>query len=102
MIAGAQDAGFVPVSVCRELCCAAKPGGLVCMSRGHHTDVESQEYTKSLDREIQRMEEEGLWRQVGIHRTNIYMKNPHVDLKKDTEKTPVIPGTVYLYQKCQP
>lgn len=29
MIAGAQDAGFVPVSACRELCCAAKPGMLL-------------------------------------------------------------------------
>ncbi|XP_077950388.1 methyltransferase-like protein 27 [Gasterosteus aculeatus] len=60
IMVGALDPGFAPVSVVRELCQAAKPGGLVCMSRGDHSGPAGREYKKDLEAELQLMEEEDL------------------------------------------
>ncbi|XP_018534323.1 methyltransferase-like protein 27 isoform X2 [Lates calcarifer] len=100
VIAGALDAGFVPVSVVREMCHAAKPGGFVCMVRGDHTGAPADKYKKDLERELQLMEEEGLWSLVGIKRVDRYMEDPHVNPERDdVQDKPYISGTVYLYQK---
>ncbi|XP_059195004.1 methyltransferase-like protein 27 [Centropristis striata] len=98
MVAGALDAGFVPVSVVRELCSAAKPGGLVCMSRGNHRQCSSEEYRKDLERELVLLEEEGLWSPVGVHQVDQYMENT---VKNQQEEGRFISGTVYLYQRSQ-
>uniref|UniRef100_A0A4W6BYU3 Methyltransferase type 11 domain-containing protein n=1 Tax=Lates calcarifer TaxID=8187 RepID=A0A4W6BYU3_LATCA len=100
VIAGALDAGFVPVSVVREMCHAAKPGGLCGMVRGDHTGAPADKYKKDLERELQLMEEEGLWSLVGIKRVDRYMEDPHVNPERDdVQDKPYISGTVYLYQK---
>uniref|UniRef100_A0A4W6DUY3 Methyltransferase domain-containing protein n=1 Tax=Lates calcarifer TaxID=8187 RepID=A0A4W6DUY3_LATCA len=91
---------FVPVSVVREMCHAAKPGGFVCMVRGDHTGAPADKYKKDLERELQLMEEEGLWSLVGIKRVDRYMEDPHVNPERDdVQDKPYISGTVYLYQK---
>ncbi|XP_030013731.1 methyltransferase-like protein 27 [Sphaeramia orbicularis] len=102
IIIGALDPGFVPVSVIRELCNAAKPGGLVCMARGKHTGKPAAEYEEDLHREFQLMEEEGLWNLVGTKHFDRYMENPHVECDGDGEdhqEKQFISGTVYLYRK---
>lgn len=102
IIVGALDAGFVPVSVIRELCNAAKPGGLVCMARGKHTGKLAAEYEEDLHREFQLMEEEGLWSLVGTKHSDRYMENPHLECDGDGEdhqEKEYISGTVYLYRK---
>ncbi|XP_042346700.1 methyltransferase-like protein 27 isoform X1 [Plectropomus leopardus] len=102
IIAGAMDVGFAPVSVVRELCAAAKPGGFICISRGDHTATSSIQYKKELERELQLMEDEGLWTQVGINETDKYMENPHLSIERAEElqqKGRYISGKVYLYKK---
>ncbi|XP_035529043.1 methyltransferase-like protein 27 [Morone saxatilis] len=101
IIVGALDAGFAPVGVVRELCHAAKPGGLVCMARGEHTGTPANQYKKDLERELQLMEEEGLWSPVGIKQTDRYMEDPHLSAEraKDMQEERYISGTVYLYKK---
>ncbi|XP_038547853.1 methyltransferase-like protein 27 [Micropterus salmoides] len=102
IIVGALDAGFVPVSVVRELCRAAKPGGLVCMARGDHTGGPAQRYKQDLERELQLMQEEGLWSLVGLKQTDRYMENPHLNPERDRKQLQeerFISGTVYLYEK---
>ncbi|XP_044062721.1 methyltransferase-like protein 27 [Siniperca chuatsi] len=102
IIVGALDAGFVPVSVVRELCHAAKPGGFVCMARGDHTGTPANKYKEDLERELQLMEEEGLWSPVGLKLTDRYMQDPHLNTerdRKDLQEERYISGTVYLYKK---
>ncbi|KAK5873390.1 hypothetical protein PBY51_018435 [Eleginops maclovinus] len=59
---GALDAGFAPVSVVRDLCHTARPGGMVCMVRGDHRGAASEGYREDLQRELQLMEDKWLWR----------------------------------------
>lgn len=102
IIVGALDAGFAPVSVVRELCHAAKPGGLVCMARGDHRGAPARKYKEDLERELDLMEEEGLWRPVGIKQSDRYMEDPHLNPERqeeDEEEEEFISGTVYLYKK---
>ncbi|XP_076592600.1 methyltransferase-like protein 27 isoform X2 [Chaetodon auriga] len=101
IIVGALDAGFAPVSVVRELCHAAKPGGFVCMARGEHRGAPARQYKEDLERELDLMEEEGLWRPVGIKQSGRYMVDPHLNpgREEDTEEERFIGGTVYLYKK---
>ncbi|XP_075934612.1 methyltransferase-like protein 27 isoform X1 [Anarhichas minor] len=102
IINGALDSGFAPVSVVRELCNAAKPGGFVCMSRGDHTGTAGDEYKKDLERELQLMEEEGLWNPAGLKRADRYMEDPHLSperVKELPKEERYISGTVYLYKK---
>ncbi|XP_023818589.2 methyltransferase-like protein 27 isoform X6 [Oryzias latipes] len=64
MIVGALSLGQVPVAVVRDLCEAAKPGGLICMTTRSNSD--NLEYKTALERELQQMEKEGLWSCVEI------------------------------------
>ncbi|XP_049439799.1 methyltransferase-like protein 27 [Epinephelus fuscoguttatus] len=102
IVAGGMDAGFIPVSVVRQFCDAATPGGFVCISRGDHTATPSIKYRKELERELQLMEDEGLWSPVGVKETDKYMENPHLDAErvKDLQQEErYISGRVYLYKK---
>ncbi|XP_034410324.1 methyltransferase-like protein 27 [Cyclopterus lumpus] len=103
IIVGALDPGFAPVSVVRELCHAAKPGGLVCMSRGDHRGAAGLDYKKDLERELQLMQEEGLWSPVGLKHTDRYMEDPHLNTQRVQELQQdqrFISGTAYLYKKA--
>ncbi|XP_061574577.1 methyltransferase-like protein 27 [Cololabis saira] len=98
ILVGALDVGFAPVSVVRELCQAAKPGGLVCIGRGNHKGVESDRYKTELETELQLMEDEGLWSRVDAREEDGYM----MDVKAETNATPeeaCISGNLYLYRK---
>ncbi|XP_074495158.1 methyltransferase-like protein 27 isoform X2 [Sebastes fasciatus] len=102
IIVGALDVGFAPVSVVRELCAAAKPGGFVCMVRGDHRGTPANDYKKDLERELQLMEEEGLWSPVGLKLSDKYMEDPHLNINrvKDLQKEErYLSGSVYLYKK---
>ncbi|XP_037639584.1 methyltransferase-like protein 27 [Sebastes umbrosus] len=102
IIVGALGPGYVPVSVVRELCDAAKPGGFVCISRCGHRSTPGNEYKKDLERELQLMEEEGLWSPVGLKQTDRYMENPRLspDRVKSLQKEErYLSGSVYLFRK---
>ncbi|KAM3613850.1 uncharacterized protein V6R79_005911 [Siganus canaliculatus] len=86
IIVGALDAGFIPVSVVRELCHASKPGGLVCMARGDHVGEAARKYQEDLERELQLMEEEGLWSLVSTREEPRYMENPQGNPEEQPEQ----------------
>lgn len=72
------------------------------MARGDHTQTPSERYKRELEKELQLMEEGGLWSLVGIKRTERYMENPHLTNEKggkDEQEKQYISGTVYLYKK---
>ncbi|XP_068172627.1 methyltransferase-like protein 27 [Antennarius striatus] len=91
ILAGGLGEGFVPVSVLQELHNAAKPGGLIGLSKGAHSNSEG--YTTDLDRELKRMVEEGLWSLVAAKELDRYMKDPYVNTDKEEER--FIRGTAY-------
>ncbi|XP_020515305.2 methyltransferase-like protein 27 [Labrus bergylta] len=97
ILVGALSPGFIPVSVVRELCHAAKPGGLVCMVRGEHRGAEHDMYQCDLQRELQLMEEEGLWGQLAVQHTDRYMNDTFPD--PDQQGELFLSGTAYLYKK---
>ncbi|XP_037638732.1 methyltransferase-like protein 27 [Sebastes umbrosus] len=102
IIVGALDHGFIPVSIFRELCHAAKPGGVVCMARGEHSSKSGAGYKEDLERELQLMEEEGLWSPVGLKQTDRYMEDPQLSTDRTNElqkEERYIAGRVYLYKK---
>ncbi|KAK1894751.1 Methyltransferase-like protein 27 [Dissostichus eleginoides] len=102
IMVGGLDAGFAPVSVVRELCHTAKPGGFVCMARGDHRGSPSEDYGKDLQRELQLMEDEGLWSPAGHKRTLGYMQDPYLSGERIQDLLPeerFLSGTVFLYQK---
>ncbi|XP_037639626.1 methyltransferase-like protein 27 isoform X1 [Sebastes umbrosus] len=102
IIVGGLDVGFAPVSVVRELCAAAKPGGFVCIARGDHRGTPANEYKKDLERELQLMEEDGLWSPVGLKQTDRYMEDPHLSpeiLKSLQKEERYLSGSFYLYRK---
>ncbi|XP_047455065.1 methyltransferase-like protein 27 [Mugil cephalus] len=94
ILVGALDVDYAPVSVVRELCSASKPGGFICMSRKNHVGKKSEEYKQDLERELQLMEEEGLWSPVGIKQEERYM----MDVTAHSEEK-YVGGNVYLYKK---
>ncbi|KAM8734597.1 methyltransferase-like protein 27 [Acanthopagrus schlegelii] len=101
ILVGALGPGFAPVSVVRELCHASKPGGFICIAKGSHPGAE-EIYKKDLERELQLMEDEGLWSLVGIKPTDRYMENAFVTTEadgKDEQEERYITGNVYLYKK---
>lgn len=72
------------------------------MARGdHHSTSAAINYKKDLERELQLMEEEGLWRLLGIHHLDKYMEDltPDPKTKKDLQEKHYMTGNVYLYQK---
>ncbi|TNN34074.1 Williams-Beuren syndrome chromosomal region 27 protein [Liparis tanakae] len=97
MIVGALRDGFVPVSVVRELCLAAAPGGYVCMSRNGLESESGNQYKVSLEAELQLMEEEGLWSHVTTKEIDQYM----IDVYNcdHVQKDKYVHGTMYLYRK---
>ncbi|KAM9353591.1 methyltransferase-like protein 27 [Symphorus nematophorus] len=101
IIVGALDVGFAPVSVVRELCDAAKPGGFVCMARGDHRGAAAHKYKQDLETELQLMEDEGLWSLCGVQHTDRYMEDPHLNPERveDVQEERYVSGTVYLYKK---
>lgn len=90
MMVGVLHKKYLPVEVVRELCQAAKPGGLVVMTKANYQTNDS--YTEDLLRELGRMEEEGLWKQLEVQVVNKYMMDP-----SHTEGW--VSGTSYIYQK---
>ncbi|XP_030284392.1 methyltransferase-like protein 27 [Sparus aurata] len=102
ILVGALSPGFVPVSVVRELCHATKPGGFICIARGLYPGATEEIYKKDLERELQLMEDKGLWSLVGIKPTDRYIKNVHLTTeadRKDEQEEQYISGNVYLYKK---
>uniref|UniRef100_A0A3P9L4A6 Methyltransferase like 27 n=1 Tax=Oryzias latipes TaxID=8090 RepID=A0A3P9L4A6_ORYLA len=91
MIVGALSVGQVPVAVVRDLCEAAKPGGLICMTTRSNSD--NLEYKTALERELQQMEKEGLWSCVEI--TEVTDWERAVSEQEDG----YISGVVYLFKK---
>ena len=65
------------------------------MARGNYKRAESEEYKRSLERELQLMEEEGLWSPVKTQQVDGYMMDVH--LREETS----ISGTLYLYKKSE-
>ncbi|XP_039662973.1 methyltransferase-like protein 27 isoform X2 [Perca fluviatilis] len=92
MIVGALRDSFVPVSVVRELCYAAKPGGYVCMSRVDPKSESGDKYKVCLEKELQLMEDEGLWTRVISQEMDRYMMDVYLDDQ-------YLYGTMYLYRK---
>ncbi|XP_074539221.1 methyltransferase-like protein 27 [Halichoeres trimaculatus] len=99
-IIGALRPDFVPVSVLRELHQAAKPGGLICMSRVDPKSEAGAEYRRCMERELRLMEEEGLWTPVATAEMDRYMVdvyNQHTQVEGE-EKEQYLSGTIYLYR----
>lgn len=72
------------------------------MARGDHRGTPANKYREDLERELQLMEEEGLWSPVGIKKTDRYMEDPHLSperVKVMQQEERYISGTVYLYKK---
>lgn len=91
VMVGALSVGQVPVAVVRQLCEAARPGGLVCMTTRNNQD--NVEYKKALDQELKQMEEEGIWSCVEV--VNVDEWERAVSEQEDG----YISGTVYVYKK---
>ncbi|XP_037639625.1 methyltransferase-like protein 27 [Sebastes umbrosus] len=98
IIVGALRDGFVPVSVVRELCDAAKPGGYICMSRVDPKSESGNKYKVSMEKELQLMEEEGLWTHVITREMDKYMMDVY-NICKDVHDEQYLNGTMYLYRK---
>ncbi|XP_065143083.1 methyltransferase-like protein 27 isoform X1 [Paramisgurnus dabryanus] len=94
IIVGALSVGQVPLTVIRELCEAAKPGGYVCMTTRGNAD--NREYKGELEQMIRSLEEEKKWSCVTVVEVEEWEKA--VSQKDDG----YIPGAIYLYQKSIP
>ncbi|XP_037639628.1 methyltransferase-like protein 27 isoform X3 [Sebastes umbrosus] len=80
----------------------AQTGGFVCIARGDHRGTPANEYKKDLERELQLMEEDGLWSPVGLKQTDRYMEDPHLSpeiLKSLQKEERYLSGSFYLYRK---
>ncbi|XP_054610451.1 methyltransferase-like protein 27 [Dunckerocampus dactyliophorus] len=91
VIVGALSVGHLHVKVIRELCQAAKQGGLICMTTRGNLDNAS--YKAALEDEIKQMEEEGLWRCVEVKEVKEWER-----AVRENEEG-YIPGCVYLFKK---
>ncbi|CAJ1061266.1 methyltransferase-like protein 27 [Xyrichtys novacula] len=94
VIVGALRHEHIPVSIIRELHQATKPGGYVCMSRVDPNSELGDKYKECLERELQQMEEEGLWTHVASEEMKDYM----MDVSNKQEDK-YLGGTMYLYRK---
>ncbi|PWA28217.1 hypothetical protein CCH79_00018573 [Gambusia affinis] len=101
ILAGGLGVGFTPVSVIRELCNAAKPGGLICLARGNHTSSAEKQYDADLDLELQVLVDEGLLSRVAVKKVERYMLDPQVEASRQDVDPVYITGTLYLYQKTR-
>ncbi|XP_061607174.1 methyltransferase-like protein 27 isoform X2 [Phyllopteryx taeniolatus] len=91
IIVGALSSSHISVCVIRELCRAAKQGGLVCMTA--KCDSENLDYKAALEGEMKQMEDEGLWRRVDVIHVTEWQRGV-----TDHERG-YIPGCVYLFEK---
>ncbi|XP_061659659.1 methyltransferase-like protein 27 [Syngnathoides biaculeatus] len=91
VITGALSASHLPADVIRELCRAAKPGGLVCMTG--KCDGLNLGYKAAMEGEMERMEDQGLWRRVDVTHVTEWQ------LGVTEDETGYIPGCVYVFQK---
>ncbi|XP_033495685.1 methyltransferase-like protein 27 isoform X1 [Epinephelus lanceolatus] len=99
IIVGGLRAEFAPVSVVRELCQAAKLGGYICMSRVDPKSESGNNYKVSLEKELQLMEEEGLWTHVDTKEMDKYMMTVHNNHNNNNKNEQYFDGTMYLYRK---
>ncbi|XP_077361151.1 methyltransferase-like protein 27 isoform X2 [Festucalex cinctus] len=90
-LVGGLSSTHIPVKVIRELCQAAKQGGLICMTtRANHDNAI---FKVALEAEMKQMEEEGLWRRVEVADVSEFQYN--VTDNEDGYN----PGCVYLFQR---
>ncbi|KAM9309928.1 methyltransferase-like protein 27 [Pholidichthys leucotaenia] len=102
IIIGSLRENLVPVTVIRELCNAAKPGGYICMSTRNPKTKSGGEYNASMERELQLMEEEGLWVREASEEMKKYMINIYDENSgKEENSDNYLPGTLYLYRKTK-
>lgn len=73
-----------------------RTGGLICLTKTQHT-TDTTEATPAVERELQRLEKEGVWTCVTIKKSDRYIKDTAMIEKEDNEG--FISGTVYLYRK---
>ncbi|KAK2909620.1 methyltransferase-like protein 27 [Channa argus] len=99
IIVGALRPGFVPVSIVRELCQAAKPGGYVCMTRVDPKSESGDRYKASMELELHLMEDEGLWTHVATEDMHHYMVDVYNNHNKEEQNEQYLNGTMYLYRK---
>lgn len=70
------------------------------MSRGDSRGTEG--YKKELEKELQLMEDKGLWSLAGVKKTDEYMEDQHLTAESLKDLQPeerYISGKVYLYKK---
>ncbi|XP_077402069.1 methyltransferase-like protein 27 [Vanacampus margaritifer] len=91
IISGALSVNHIPVKVIRELCQAAKQGGLICVTTRGNRDNAG--YKAALEGEMKQMEEEGLWRRVEVTDVSEFQREVSDDEDGYT------PGCVYLFQR---
>ncbi|XP_074466235.1 methyltransferase-like protein 27 [Sebastes fasciatus] len=92
VICGALNANCLSVSVVRELCIACKTGGYVCMTCRHSPD--NLEYITALERELEQMQDEGLWSRVAVTEVENFVRGVSAAQGDDYSS-----GYVYLYKK---
>ncbi|XP_076024613.1 methyltransferase-like protein 27 [Genypterus blacodes] len=91
VIVGGLSVGHVPVTVVRELCKAAKPGGYICMTTRNIKG--NLVFKMDLELLLKQMEEEGLWSCVKINQVKEWER------ASSEEEEGYIPGAVYIYRK---
>nr|XP_057943494.1 methyltransferase-like protein 27 [Doryrhamphus excisus] len=91
VIVGALSMSHIDVKVIRELCQAAKQGGLICMTtRGNLGNLS---YKADLEDQIKKLEEEGLWRCVEVREEKEWER------AVTAYEEGYICGCVYVYEK---
>lgn len=73
-----------------------RTGGLICLTKTQHR-TDSPEATPAVERELQRLEKDGLWTCITVKKSDRYIKDTAMIEKEDDEG--FISGTVYLYRK---
>nr|XP_057943817.1 methyltransferase-like protein 27 [Doryrhamphus excisus]XP_057943818.1 methyltransferase-like protein 27 [Doryrhamphus excisus]XP_057943819.1 methyltransferase-like protein 27 [Doryrhamphus excisus] len=91
LVVGGLSMGHLEVKVIRELCQAARQGGLICMTT--RSNPGNLSYKAALEDEIKQMEEEGLWCGVDVTEEKEWERavNEHEE--------GYMSGCVYLFKK---
>nr|XP_033495688.1 methyltransferase-like protein 27 [Epinephelus lanceolatus]XP_033495689.1 methyltransferase-like protein 27 [Epinephelus lanceolatus]XP_033495690.1 methyltransferase-like protein 27 [Epinephelus lanceolatus]XP_033495691.1 methyltransferase-like protein 27 [Epinephelus lanceolatus] len=98
IIVSALRDGSVPASAVRQLCQAAKPGGYICMTRVDSASDPKQTYKVSLEKELQLIEEEGLWTPVDTKEMDKFYIDPFNNYDNE-QSDQYVGGTIYLYMR---
>lgn len=69
------------------------------MSRVDPKSESGNKYKTSMERELQLMEEEGLWSPVDTKEMHRYMMDVYNDKSQDENREEFLQGTMYLYRK---